>query len=354
MKLIYTGKTKEFTPELEKKVGAKVAKLSKMIEQRGEREAHVTHRLERHLHKVEAPAHRLAQDPRRLRHGLLVSRDVDFPAVQLGVLLEGFQPIGADVLDRDHLQRRIRANPDRELALEHEVFARGHQIVVIALETDRRRRPAELALLLRLAVRLQVRVERGIGGDFRERHKAGTAARTDQILALAFLMPRARRAEVAGEEVVRTEGDERRQSVALMRAEDGIDQGGVSVQRHPRRHAGEEGEALRRAFQERFLAVMLQVEKSHVPFPDEPPVVYPDSAIVRRLTRGQYEHWKDWSKYRIKEYSVATFGSDVPGRLIELRDAAAARALMNDHVKMIRARRVAEHGQAPEEGHSCC
>jgi GntR family transcriptional repressor for pyruvate dehydrogenase complex len=40
--------------------------------------------------------------------------------------------------------------------------------------------------------------------------------------------------------------------------------------------------------------------------------------------------------------------------LIELRDAAGARALMNDHVKMIRARRVAEHGQAPEEGHSCC
>jgi putative sigma-54 modulation protein len=53
MKLIYSGKTKEFTPELERKVDAKLAKLSKMIEQRGEREAHVTHRLERHLHKVE-------------------------------------------------------------------------------------------------------------------------------------------------------------------------------------------------------------------------------------------------------------------------------------------------------------
>jgi ribosomal subunit interface protein len=53
MKLIYSGKTKEFTPELEKKVGVKLAKLSKMIEQRGEREAHVTHRVERHLHKVE-------------------------------------------------------------------------------------------------------------------------------------------------------------------------------------------------------------------------------------------------------------------------------------------------------------
>jgi GntR family transcriptional repressor for pyruvate dehydrogenase complex len=40
--------------------------------------------------------------------------------------------------------------------------------------------------------------------------------------------------------------------------------------------------------------------------------------------------------------------------LIELRDGSAARALMNDHVKMIRARRVAERGQGPEEGETCC
>jgi len=52
MKLIYSGRTKEFTPELEEKVVAKLSKLSKFIEQRGEREAHVTHHLERHLHKV--------------------------------------------------------------------------------------------------------------------------------------------------------------------------------------------------------------------------------------------------------------------------------------------------------------
>lgn len=52
MKLTYSGKTKEFTPELEKKVTAKLAKLSKFIEQRGEREAHVVHQVERHLHKV--------------------------------------------------------------------------------------------------------------------------------------------------------------------------------------------------------------------------------------------------------------------------------------------------------------
>lgn len=39
--------------------------------------------------------------------------------------------------------------------------------------------------------------------------------------------------------------------------------------------------------------------------------------------------------------------------LIELRDAAGARALMDDHVKMIRARRIAEHGPASTEGHCC-
>ena len=40
--------------------------------------------------------------------------------------------------------------------------------------------------------------------------------------------------------------------------------------------------------------------------------------------------------------------------LIELRDAASARALMDDHVKMIRARRVAEHGKSHAEDQSCC
>jgi GntR family transcriptional repressor for pyruvate dehydrogenase complex len=38
--------------------------------------------------------------------------------------------------------------------------------------------------------------------------------------------------------------------------------------------------------------------------------------------------------------------------LIELRDAAGARALMDDHVKMIRARRLVEHGET--HAHDCC
>jgi len=53
MKLIVSGKTQEFTPALQKKFDTKLSKLSKFIEQRGEREAHLTHQVERHLHRIE-------------------------------------------------------------------------------------------------------------------------------------------------------------------------------------------------------------------------------------------------------------------------------------------------------------
>ena len=53
MKLIYSGKTKDFTPEFEERIAVKLAKLSKISEQRGEREVHFVHQVERHLHKVE-------------------------------------------------------------------------------------------------------------------------------------------------------------------------------------------------------------------------------------------------------------------------------------------------------------
>jgi putative sigma-54 modulation protein len=53
MKLIYSGKTKEFTPDLEEKIGIRLAKLGRFIEQRGEREVHLTHQVERHLHRID-------------------------------------------------------------------------------------------------------------------------------------------------------------------------------------------------------------------------------------------------------------------------------------------------------------
>jgi putative sigma-54 modulation protein len=53
MKVIYAGKTKDFTPRLEKKVEGKLTKLGKMVDRRGEQDAHLFHHLERHLHMVE-------------------------------------------------------------------------------------------------------------------------------------------------------------------------------------------------------------------------------------------------------------------------------------------------------------
>jgi putative sigma-54 modulation protein len=53
MKLIFSGKTKDFTPGLQDKFSAKLSKIGKLVERRGEREAHVMHQMQRHLHKVE-------------------------------------------------------------------------------------------------------------------------------------------------------------------------------------------------------------------------------------------------------------------------------------------------------------
>jgi hypothetical protein len=72
--------------------------------------------------------------------------------------------------------------------------------------------------------------------------------------------------------------------------------------------------------QERWLATMLEVERSNIPFPDEPPVEYPSAAMIRKITRGTFNNWRDFSKERIARYSVSSFGADMPGRAFELRD----------------------------------
>ncbi len=56
---------------------------------------------------------------------------------------------------------------------------------------------------------------------------------------------------------------------------------------------------------------MLQVEKSHVPFPDEPPVEFPPAAA-----------WKALAELRKAKYESTSFGSDMP----RARHRAAATA----------------------------
>ena len=53
MKISYTGRHEEFPPKQRAKLEAKIQKLSKLMERRGEKEAHVILSQERFLHKVE-------------------------------------------------------------------------------------------------------------------------------------------------------------------------------------------------------------------------------------------------------------------------------------------------------------
>ncbi len=53
MNIIYTGKQNEFPPQYREKLEGKLHKLSKMIERKGEKEAHIIHRQERFLHVIE-------------------------------------------------------------------------------------------------------------------------------------------------------------------------------------------------------------------------------------------------------------------------------------------------------------
>ena len=49
--------------------------------------------------------------------------------------------------------------------------------------------------------------------------------------------------------------------------------------------------ALRVARQKAVVDTLYQVEKSHVPFPDEPPIVYPDAAVWQELTARRKEKY---------------------------------------------------------------
>src|SRR5262249_39630067 len=49
---------------------------------------------------------------------------------------------------------------------------------------------------------------------------------------------------------------------------------------------------LRRVREERFLLTMMQVERSAIPFPDEPPIQYPPAAVWRELTRMRKERYE--------------------------------------------------------------
>jgi tetratricopeptide (TPR) repeat protein len=66
---------------------------------------------------------------------------------------------------------------------------------------------------------------------------------------------------------------------------------------------------LQRLRQERWLLTLMQVERSAIPFPDEPPVQFPPAAT-----------WKALTELRKDKYEFAGFGPDTPRRTLQLRD----------------------------------
>ncbi|HXG09183.1 MAG TPA: VWA domain-containing protein [Gemmataceae bacterium] len=74
-----------------------------------------------------------------------------------------------------------------------------------------------------------------------------------------------------------------------------------------------EMQELVRIRRERFLLTLMQVERSAVPFPDEPPVEFPPAAV-----------WEAITNLRKEKYEASGFGPDVPRETIELRNKLAS------------------------------
>jgi len=66
---------------------------------------------------------------------------------------------------------------------------------------------------------------------------------------------------------------------------------------------------LKRRREANSLVTLLELERSHLPFPDEPPVVFPSAAKWRKLTER-----------RKAKYEFTDFGGDMPPGLLRLRE----------------------------------
>jgi tetratricopeptide (TPR) repeat protein len=69
---------------------------------------------------------------------------------------------------------------------------------------------------------------------------------------------------------------------------------------------------LRTARQEQFLAVQMQIERSFMPFPDEPPIVFPPA-----------EKWKILTEKRKARFGYMGFGAEMPPAAFKLQDLMA-------------------------------
>jgi len=82
---------------------------------------------------------------------------------------------------------------------------------------------------------------------------------------------------------------------------------------------------LRRQREENFLATLLEVERSHIPFPDEPPIVWAgeNSPLFHRKAFDRtyrFRNWKELSDYRRANYNDPGYEPPVPESARKIRE----------------------------------
>lgn len=76
---------------------------------------------------------------------------------------------------------------------------------------------------------------------------------------------------------------------------------------------------LRQVREQRFLQIMMEIEKTHIPYPDEPPIHFPPLAT-----------WKVITEYRKEKYEVSTLPDDYEAR----KEAHAIQRILEDPIDL--------------------
>jgi tetratricopeptide (TPR) repeat protein len=183
----------------------------------------------------------------------------------------------------------IRANPDISETLRQRLLAQM-ELDLRDIGTEGARIKQQLAQEREQIARARERILRG------EQEIAAEQRDRERIRALTTLMRQARFEDVYREAQVFQEERLNNGEPLLLEAQAFYRIGQAANNLREMRE-------LVRLREDRFLLAMLQVEKAHVPYPDEPPVHFPPSKV-----------WRDLLELR-KKYAASDFEGDLPPRV---------------------------------------
>ena len=140
MKVSYRGVQKELPRQLQEKLDAKFAKVSKLLEKRGEKEAHVVITTEHHLHRAEITV-------QFYDHQLVgTGSDTDlFAAIQGAIEKLETQALKQTTKWRDKARRSdIAGTPEKETAAAPESNHKPHTVEIFRVHDHNTRKPMTL------------------------------------------------------------------------------------------------------------------------------------------------------------------------------------------------------------------